>query len=132
MKETKAKVGAFWLLPGPRVIGEACCLAEAERTGDSYNGPTGHHWLWPKLIKPISLLDRAYTTVPRGRVLYKTREQRFYIYAAPEISKDKKARHAVEEFYGLLSADTPVSWKSDPHYVTQPDLLLEEDDFPAD
>jgi hypothetical protein len=126
MTKIEGKVGAFWLLPGPRVIGETCRLTEAERVGDNYNGRIGHHWLWARLKKPISLMGHAYTTVPRGRVLYCMSERRFVIFAAPEIIHDAAARMAVERFYGLSCRENIVSWETDPHYMTQPDLIDEE------
>lgn len=116
-------VGAFWVLPGPRVIGETCSLSEADRVGDSFNGRTGHDSLWSNLAKPASLFGRGHSTVPRGRVLYRGDESHFVAFAAPEIVRDPDARHAVEVFYGLSRTEHRVRWETDPHYVTQPDLV---------
>jgi hypothetical protein len=118
-------VGAFWVLPGPRVIGETVGLSHAERVGESYNGPSGHEPLWPTLPKPASFLGCGYSTVPRGRVLYRGDESRFVIFAAPEIVRDVAARKAVEAFYGLSGSEH--RWETDFHYTTEPDLIDESD-----
>ena len=128
MTNTEGMVGAFWVLPGPRVIGETCSLSEADHVGDSYNGPSGHESLWRKLAKPASFLGRSYSTVPRGRVLYRSNESRFVIFAAPEIVSDLPAREAVEAFYGLLASEHRWLCGTDPHYTTEPDLVDEADD----
>jgi len=128
MREATGMVGAFWVLPGPRVIGETCTLSEAERVGDSYNGPTGHESLWASLPKPASFLGRGYSTVPRGRVLYRGDESRFLVFAAAEIVRDSTAREAVEAFYGIMGTECKLHWETDPHYVTQADLIDEDAD----
>jgi len=132
MTKAEVMVGAFWVLPGPCVIGEACSLSEAERVGDSYDGPSGHESLWHKLAKPASFLARGYSTVPRGRVLYRSNESRFVVFAAPEIVGDLAAREAVEAYYGLLGGEHRWVWKTDPHYTTEPDLVDEADDPDGD
>lgn len=129
MNKTTGRVGAFWVLPGSKVIGEACTLSEAECDDDYCNGPTGHDTLWRKLTKPASLSGRAYMSVPRGRVLYCIRESRFAVLAASEIVKDPAARRAVESFYNLPGSQLRSSWVVDSHYVTQPDLVDEDVDF---
>ena len=121
-------VGAFWVLPGPRVIGETVGLSHAERVDESYNGPSGHEPLWPTLAKPAAFLGRGYSTVPRGRVLYRGDESQFVIFAALEIVRDVAARKAVEAFYGLSGSAHRWLWESDPHYTTEPDLIDESDD----
>ena len=132
MSEIRGMVGAFWVLPGPCIIGEACGLAEADHVGDNYNGQSGHDSLWPGLVKPASLAGRVYATVARGRVLYRARDRCFAVVAAPEIVSDPEAQLAVELFYGLSDGGERVSWETDPHYETQPDLVDEGDDFPAE
>jgi len=98
-------VGAFWVLPGRHIIGETCSLSQADRVGDNYNGRAGHESLWSSLAKPASLFGRGYSTVPRGRVLYRADESQFVVLAAPEIVSNPESRHAVEMFYGLSGAE---------------------------
>lgn len=125
MDET-GKVGAFWIIPGPRVIGEACDLALALETDGVLNGPLGHGTLWERLERPAAFIGRAYTTVPRGRVLFMSSPKRFVVYAAVEVLKNPEAREAVETFYGIGSSAWPVLWRRDSHYVTQPELFDED------
>lgn len=128
MMKVKGKVGAFWVLPGSRVIGEACPLSEADCIGNSYGGPSGHNSLWHKLPKPALFWGHGYSTVPRGRVLYRSNESCFVVFAAPEIVADLAARQAVEAFYDLLECKHRLLWETDPHYTTEPDIVDEADD----
>ena len=128
MTKTIGMVGAFWVLPGPRVIGETCSLSEADRIGESYNGPSGHESLWPSLAKPVPFTGLGYSTVPRGRVLYRADESRFVVFAAPEVVRDLATREAVEAFYNLSASEHRLLWETDPHYITEPDLVDETDD----
>ena len=123
------KVGAFWLLSDYSVIGEACLLHEAEQDEKFYNGLAAHNDLWPRLMKPVSLLGQTYTTVPRGRVIYNKFSACFVIFAAPEILADQQAKDAIEDFYQLGKEGDCIVWRDDPHYETQPDLIDELDDY---
>lgn len=122
-KNKTGKVGAFWVFPGSRVQGEACSLSTSERVGGYCNGLQGHDALWPGVVKPVDFLGRGYGTVPRGRVLYRESESCFVVFAAPEIVRDRVAREAVEEFYSLSAKEQRLLWQTDPHYITQPDLI---------
>ena len=129
MGEATGMVGAFWVLPGPHVIGEKSSLSEAVHVDSSYNGRSGHESLWTTVSKPVSFIGRGYSTVPRGRILYHADRTQFVAFAAPEIVCDPQARHAVEIFYNLLDAEHQLHWKTDPHYVTQPDIIDESDSY---
>ncbi len=127
MKNETGKVGAFWVFPGPCVQGEACCLSVSERVGGYCNGLQGHDALWSAVARPAGFLGRGYGTVPRGRVLYRQSESCFVVFAAPEIVRDGVARDAVEVFYGFSEKSHRLLWKTDPHYITQPDIFDEFD-----
>lgn len=120
------KVGAFWVLPELRVVGEACSLAQAEDIDGNFNGPMGHDALWP-VVAPPENRSQFYGTVQRGRVVYRGRESLFVIFAAQEIIESQKAREVVEKFFGLHSDGFKKQWCLDPHYKTQPDLIDEDD-----
>lgn len=119
------KVGAFWVLPGLRVVGEACALDRAEHLGGWLNGPQGHDALWPA-VAPLALRSQFYGSVPRGRVVYRSADNLFVLYAAPEIVWDSHARSVVEVFFGLDEDGSRKQWQTDPHYVTQRDLVDED------
>jgi hypothetical protein len=125
---TEATVGAFWVLPGARVIGERCPLAQADRVGDCFDGRAGHEALWSELARPAAFIGRSYSTVPRGRILFRADESRFVVFAAPEIVSNPESRQAVETYFGLLVTNTRTDWQTDPHYVTQPYIADESDD----
>ena len=93
------------------------------------NGPLGHSAFWERLERPAAFIGRGYSAVPRGRVLFMASQELFVVYAAGEVLKSQEARQAVETFYGIDSGSWPISWRRDPHYVTQPELF--DDDFSA-
>lgn len=129
MNEKTGNVGAFWVIAGPRVIGEAVKLGAAIEVNETRNGALGHDELWDSIEKPAGLIGRTYTSIPRGRVIFLASKKLFVVYAANEIARSENARRAVELFYGIESSSYVVQWRFDSHYVTQPELLDENSEF---
>lgn len=125
MIEKTGRVGAFWVVPGPRVIGEAIKLDAAIEVNEVRDGALGHDELWENIEKPADLIDRTYTSIPRGRVIFLSSKNWFVVYAANEIARSENARRAVESFYDIESSHCVVQWRFDSHYLTQPELFDE-------
>lgn len=125
------KVGPFWVLVSEEIIGYSHVLTDEEieeiRKGMPDPSPS-HNELWPQLAKPRELIGRSYMSVPRGRVVYRPKDDFFEVYIAPEVSGSQKTKSAVEQFFGLQGRK--IRWNTgDYHYRTQPELLDDTDDF---
>jgi len=110
------QLGIFWVYQG-QVFGRARALAAGEESRSGLlDSPDDHTSLWenPELQKPAPA-HLEYTEVPRGRVVFSTEEQRAIIYLDASLS-GTAVRKRIRSFFDL--ADTPVSWKEDPHYTT--------------
>ena len=129
MLEKTGRVGAFWVIPGPRVIGEALDLNAATEVNETLDGVQGHNELWEHIERPVDLIDRTYTSIPRGRVIFITAKNCFVVYAAEEIVSSEGDRRAVESFYGIESNPSGVQWRLDSHYRTQSELLDQSLEF---
>jgi hypothetical protein len=128
------QLGIFWAFNG-EVIGRARPLAEGcERWPGLLDSPDDHMTLWddPTLKKAhLHLAPSDYTEVPRGRVIFSTKENRAIIYLDEALSSTA-VRKRIRAFFDLQS--TPVTWKGDPHYTTDPQKLdaIFEEEFPSD
>lgn len=127
------KLGIFWVYNG-KVFGRARPLAEGcERWPGLLDSPDDHMTLWEDRAFKKAHLHSApadYTEVPRGRVIFSTKDNRAIIYLDETLSS-AAARKRIRAFFDLES--TPVTWKSDPHYTTDPEKLdaIFEEEFPS-
>lgn len=117
------QLGIFWVFNG-QVIGRARPLGEGcERWPGLLDSPDDHITLWENRTLKKAHHHRApsdYTEVPRGRVIFSTKENRAIIYL-DELLSSAAVRKRIREFFDLQS--TPVTWKQDPHYTTDPQKL---------
>ncbi len=110
------QLGIFWVYQ-ERVIGRARALADGDESRPGLlDSPDDHVSLWEnaELRKPARL-HSEYFDVPRGRVVFSTEEHRAIIYLDASLS-GTAVRKRILSFFDL--ADTPVTWKEDPHYTT--------------
>jgi hypothetical protein len=121
-------VGIFWLVPidkrEPELVSQGTPLAGGERYGDCIGHPVGHYEAWTSWQKlgpaglkraglPLSILTSEYETHPRGRIVYSTLDQMFWIYA----DKRLQAAHTIgliKRRFGLEEMTCLV--RSDAHY----------------
>jgi len=74
-------VGIFWLL-GDRLIFDTTSLTEAEPYGDCLGHQQSHIDFWTEQQRLGAVpLDVEYEEPPRGRVVFNTKAQRFYLLA---------------------------------------------------
>ena len=117
------QLGIFWVL-NDQVIGRARTLGEGcERWPGLLDSPDDHISLWedPAFKKAhLHLAPSDYTEVPRGRVIFSIKDNRANIYLDETLSS-AAVRKRIRAFFELQS--TPVTWKRDPHYTTDPQKL---------
>jgi hypothetical protein len=128
------QLGIFWVFNG-QVIGRPRPLCEGcERWPGLLDSPDDHITIWEdralkKTHPALAALD--YTEVPRGRVIFSTKDTRAIIYLDEALSSTSVKRR-IRAFFDLRS--TPVTWERDPHYTTDPKKLdaLFEQEFPRE
>lgn len=121
-------VGIFWLAPGddgrPQLVLQRTPLNEGEQYGDCVGHSTGHYEAWTswqrlgaaglrRLDLPQSILTSEYETHPRGRIVYSTPEQAFWVYADRRLQSARTVR-LIRSSFGLDDHHTCV--RSDAHY----------------
>jgi len=108
------QLGIFWVYQ-ERVFGRARALADGEESQPGLlDSPDNHVSLWEDALKPVPA-HLEYTDVPRGRVVFSTKDQRAIIYLDASLSREA-VRKRILAFFDL--ANTPVTWREDPHYTT--------------
>lgn len=124
------QLGIFWVFSG-QVIGRARPLEEGcERWPGLLDSPDDHIALWEDRAfqkAHLHLAPSDYTEVPRGRVIFSTKDHCAIIYLDEALS-GAAVRKRIRAFFDLQS--TPVSWKGDPHYTTDPqkvDVIFEQE-----
>ena len=121
---TEPRIGIFWVYKGT-VIGRARPLIECEENVPGLlDSPDSHIGLWeqtPDFVIPFpELRGVEYQSVPRGRVLYSTTEKTAIVYLDAALHTPQ-AQRAIRNFFQL--EESAVSWKTDAHYTTSPELL---------
>lgn len=121
-------LGIFWLTLGddvrPELVLQRTPLREGEQYGDCVGHPTGHYEAWTSWQKlgaaglkrlglPQSILISEYETHPRGRIVYSTPEQAFWIYADRRLQSARMVR-MIRSRFGL--DEHPCRVCSDAHY----------------
>jgi len=110
------QLGIFWVYQG-QVFGRARGLAEGEESRPGLlDSPDDHASLWKNTeLQKAAPAHLEYTDAPRGRVIFSTGDQRAIIYLDAALS-GAAVRKRIRSFFDL--ADTPVTWREDPHYTT--------------
>jgi hypothetical protein len=110
-----AKVGIFWIHKG-EFIGVPVPVRAGADDGLFVNGPEGHAEAWERLQQD----DRAlrpfeYFQIPRGRVLFDKRKQRYMVYLDQTLL-NRTTKQAVMTLFSLPPAETV--FLTDLHYTT--------------
>jgi hypothetical protein len=106
--------GIFWLYRGKLLI--ACTpLTESEEYGECLTSPHAHIDLWEELRQNGSVQrEDEYDECARGRVVYDTVQQKYFLYADPCILSEQRYVDAIVKLCGLSYEQ--VEKKTDPHY----------------
>ena len=127
-------VGIFWGCPAENgrmvLLADKTPIDQAETYGDCVSHAAGHSELWERLSRlgaaglakrglPSAPAWQSYEAVPRGRVVYWPKAERFVIYADVRLQGVAFIARIITEF-GLPAARCEV--KSDPHYRAVRDL----------
>jgi len=122
------RVGIFWFHKG-RLIARPIPLEQAETRSTRRDSPDAHVRVWPRLVArhaaefPIlSILE--YDEVPRGRVIFDTATQTFFIYmdvtlfdhADPTKGPSTPVWGALRNAFELTGRQ--IRFATDPHYRT--------------
>jgi hypothetical protein len=102
--------GIFWLYRGNLLM--ACTpLTESEKYGDCLTSPHAHIKLWEELQQDGSVqADDEYDEWARGRVVYNTVQEKFYLYADPCILSEQQYVDAIVESCGLSNEQVEKRW----------------------
>jgi len=90
-------VGIFWLIKGKLII-DSASLSDAEDYGHFKIHPRSHEEVWSVLQKSSDApTDVEYDELPRGRVMYDMKTQRFTLLADKCILRDKKVVRKIKQ-----------------------------------
>lgn len=109
------KVGIFWFL-GDEIIEFA-----QDQTAVPVNhvgfkdSPWDHYAVWDKVVKVYPQLQgKEYFDIPRGRVLYNTKDDMYHIITSTALANDQKKINKVMRAFSLPIRNTKAI--TDPHY----------------
>lgn len=119
-----AKVGIFWVYKST-VIGKRAALRDGhENVPGIIDSPFNHVDCWehdPSFDNPFpELRGSEYQTIPRGRVLYQTKNESHVIYLARELL-GSASQTLIAEFFEFDAAN--ATWEIDLHYTTSPEEI---------
>lgn len=132
---TTPSVGIFWGCLSKdgsmALLADKSSVDQAEDYGDCRTHATGHAEFWEALTRlgaaglekrglPTAPAWHKYEAVPRGRVVFWPKEQRFIIYADRRLQGPAFIAQIVAEF-GIPAGQYEV--KSDSHYRAVRDLI---------
>ena len=107
------QVGIFWILP-EGLLAFGVPYTAGEKYGNFINTPEGHYETWEQLRKTLVKLPEDYTSYPRGRIVYRTNDQKFLVYLNWKHIKNARIKNRIiKEF--CLPVDQ-VEFKHDRHY----------------
>ena len=122
IKEQSPKVGIFWIDIDNRKL--ECVFPDPVisipvNPGEEYiSGDYAHVTLWDNLrslnLIPDKWRDKEYEYVPRGRVTYDVKRDKYYVYASKKIVKKKWFQDRIISEFSLPRHNTV--FKSDLHY----------------
>lgn len=121
-----SKIGVFWLFDG-EVFGETTTLADAQQSVPGLlDSDATHVAVWEKYgnftdSSPI-LAHYDYQDIPRGRVLYQVRKQRFLVYLDKALMS-KEIKSTIAEYFGFTPQQ--ADWKRDLHYTTDLEAIAQ-------
>ena len=115
-----SKIGIFWVYKNT-VIGKVRKLEDGEESVIGLiDSPDSHIALWEHhqcfLEQFSELHGTEYQDVPRGRVIYSTKDKKTIIYLDKALHTEQ-TKKIISDFFELRTAN--VSWKADKHYMTE-------------
>ncbi len=109
------RVGIFWLLGDGSLLVDSTSLAESEPYGECLTHSRSHIDKWTEFQRQgIVARDIEYEEMPRGRVVYDTRQKRFAIYGDRCILRRKVVIRKIMAAMNLPKKRTEAS--PDEHY----------------
>lgn len=112
-RKKEPRVGIFWVVDGKLVI-DSTSLSAAEPYGDHLTHPRSHMEVWMLLQQNGSVpTDFEYEELPRGRVTYHAKTQRFTLLADKCILRDKSI---VGKIMSALCLPRRTRTGTDQHY----------------
>ena len=106
-------VGIFWILPAG-LLAFGVPYTAGEKYGDFINIPDGHYEIWEKLRKTSGKLPEDYTSYPRGRIVYRIKDQKFLVYMNRKHLKNEQIKKRIIKKFRLPLDQ--VEFKHDSHY----------------
>ena len=112
------KVGIFWFYEGKIIFSHAVPLEVGEHYGDAITGVKDHADYWEELRceGKLNALDESlrdeYFSIPRGRVVYRSDTNSFFVYHGNNVKK--KDLRKVASFFNLPKEKT--IFEQDLHY----------------
>jgi len=84
------QVGVFWLI-ARKIIAFSQPLEHVHVVAGAQDSDFGHDPLWPKVVQRFpKLRGKEYWQVPRGRVLYRVKEELFVIFGPARVVSNKR------------------------------------------
>lgn len=105
-----ANVGLFFYVKG-KLLADMTDIEHSELYGDFKIGRSSHYDIWNK--KYYAIYKKPYDYYPRGRVVYKYKENKYILYADRCI--DKEGINKVIHTFGI--EDENIEIGRDEHYV---------------
>ena len=102
-------VGIFWIVDD-KLIAKKVSLSEIEEVNGFKDSGLSHFFEWEKMGFDIDEYDKF----PRGRIVYDVFNNKFLIYAAKKIIKNKNYRQLILDFFNIKEN---YEFIYDEHYV---------------
>ena len=120
-------IGIFWILPNDVI----CAFPEKfdleSRGRHFHDSEQSHIEQWPKVVHGHKGLDDfGYEEIPRGRILFDYRSNKFIAYVCADFVRNLLIRKALRDAFGL--GRQKVMWATDEHYNFGTDEVDPADD----
>jgi len=110
----KGFIGIFWVVGGCEVDGYKETIPDGIKYGDTIQPSRDHYEYWDEFTRDYPMFKRfEYDQIPRGRVVYFPKEEKFRIITSKEVARDRCLINAVRKFYRLIGK---VEVITDEHY----------------
>lgn len=113
------RVGIFWV-NGPELVVFSDEVRKVREVAGFKDSDHNHYEAWPKLG-----LKGDYTSIPRGRVLYSVRDDKFLVYVPASLVKDKAILVKIFREFSLPTSKIKVS--TDEHYDDDADPFADDE-----
>jgi hypothetical protein len=112
-QQPEPHVGIFWLV-GTRLIIDTTALSAAGKYGDFKIHDGDHVTYWGEMERRGEVpRDTDYEELPRGRVVFDGREQRFTLFADACILRKK---NVVRKLMSVMHLPDDTAFSTDEHY----------------